>query len=140
MKWSAPLSTGSIGILVTGDHVSPSFVVLMTMSFAEHPSRKRQSCQTAYTFPPRSTSAEGNVGERRPPATRWRGVGVTGATPLQVRPPSVERKACNAVVTTFGTATITVPSGWTRGWPPRPRSLPAVLAGVLQLSPPSVDV
>ena len=34
-------------------HVTPSVDVLMTMSFDEQPERKRQSCQTTYTLPPR---------------------------------------------------------------------------------------
>ena len=46
MKWSTPLVVASIGIRVTGVHVSPSSDVVMTMSFAEQPDRNRQSCQT----------------------------------------------------------------------------------------------
>ena len=45
MKWSTPLVVASIGIRVTADQVMPFGEVVMTMSFAGQPDRKRQSCQ-----------------------------------------------------------------------------------------------
>jgi hypothetical protein len=65
--------------------------VVMTMSFAEQLDRNRQSCQTTYTFPEPSTSAEGNGGERRPPATMCLVWLATGPALVQLIPPFVER-------------------------------------------------
>jgi hypothetical protein len=44
MKWSNVLPVAWSGIRATVDQVTPSVEVVMTMSFAEHPLRKRQSC------------------------------------------------------------------------------------------------
>ena len=43
-KWSTVLVTESIGTRSTSDHVVPFVEVTYTMSFDEHPLRKRQSC------------------------------------------------------------------------------------------------
>ena len=45
-----------------------------------------------------------------------------------------------AVSNAFAAGTITSPSGWTTGWPPRPKTPLSVWTGALQVSPPSVDV
>ena len=58
---------------------------------------------------------------------------------LHEAPPLSEWKA---VIVPFrlSKGTITRPFGCTSGWPPRPLSFPSVRIGVLQVSPPSVDV
>jgi hypothetical protein len=69
MKWSNVLPVAWSGIRTTCDQVTPSPDVVMTMSFAAHPFRKRQSCQTTYTLPAASISADGSGPVRRLPAT-----------------------------------------------------------------------
>ena len=46
MKWSTVLEVASIGTRVTGPQVVSLVDLLMTMSLAAQPERKRQSCQT----------------------------------------------------------------------------------------------
>jgi hypothetical protein len=41
-------------------------------------------------------------------------------TSVHEAPPSVERNAPTAVSLALSMGTITVPFGWTSGWPPRP--------------------
>src|SRR3954470_2281275 len=60
-----------MGMRVTGVQVLPSADELMTMSFSLQPVRKRQSDQITYTLPAPSIAAEGRLGLRRPPATKW---------------------------------------------------------------------
>ena len=90
MKWSAPLVVGSIGIRIGDVHVNGSVAVLMTMSFELQPERKRQSCQTTYTRPSASTSAEGSAEVRRFPATVWSVTRLIETGLVQLAPPSVE--------------------------------------------------
>jgi hypothetical protein len=91
-KWSTVLPTASIGIRVFGVQVCPSVDVLITMSFDEQPERNWQSCQTTYTFPAPSTSAEGSGGSRMPTTLRIVWLATKTVFP-QVVPPSVDRKA-----------------------------------------------
>src|SRR5689334_2255741 len=92
MKWSTVLLTASIGTRATADHVSPSVVLLNTMSLDEQLVRKRQSCQATKTRPPASTSADGKGLERSPPAMPWLLTAEMVTAVLQVAPPSVDLK------------------------------------------------
>src|SRR3954451_6710470 len=139
MKWSRPLLTGSIGTRLTALQSTPLVDVLKTMSFAEHLGRKRQSCQATKTRPAPSISAVGSGLVRRPPATAWARTPETVCALDQDAPPSVERNAA-VFPSRLSNGTMTVPLGWTTGWPPRPLSWPAVSIGVLHLAPPSVEV
>jgi hypothetical protein len=91
-KWSTVLLTGSIGIRVLGVQVAPSVDVLITMSFDAQPLRNWQSCQTTYTLPDASTSADGSGGSRMPTTLCivWL---ATGTVCPQLTPPFVGRKA-----------------------------------------------
>src|SRR5881409_2029265 len=124
MKWSTVLEVVSIGMRTTADHATPSDDVLSTMSLAVQPERKRQSCQTTYTLPAPSISADGSGPLRRLPATVWSVTLATSTAALQDLPPLVERKAPMAVSLPLAKGTITVPLGCTTGWPPRPCGLP----------------
>src|SRR5499433_833841 len=139
MKWSTRLVTGSIGTRVAAVQFTPSAEVEKTMSLAEQLARKRQSSHATYTLPAPSISAVGSGLVRSPPATPLNRTLLT-ATPLaHDAPPSVDRNA-SILLFRLSNGTITVPSGWTRGWPPRPLSFTAVGIGVLQCWPPSVEV
>jgi hypothetical protein len=46
MKWSTVLAVASIGPRVTGPQVVSQVELLMTMSLAAQPERKRQSCHS----------------------------------------------------------------------------------------------
>src|SRR5688572_18347984 len=93
MKWSTPLVVESIGIRVTAVQATPSVEVLMTMSFAVQPDLNRQSCQTTYTLPDPSISADGSGGSRRPAATLCWDWLATSTGLDHDAPPSVERNA-----------------------------------------------
>src|SRR3954454_471797 len=140
MKWSTPDDVGSIGIRAGVDQVVPSADELQTMSFAEQPVSKRQSCQATYTFPERSISAEGSGLVRSPSAAVWEGAVATAWAADHAAPPSLDLKARIAVSSSLAMGTITVPLGWTTGWPPMPTSPPAVCCGVPHVAPPSDDV
>src|SRR5919197_2134435 len=143
MKWSTVLPTGSIGMRVTADQVSPSVEVEKTTSLERQLRRKRQSCQATYTLPVASTSAEGStyLPPRRPPATTWRRIGVTCTIADQLAPPSPEPNTSREFwLQPPVIGTTTVPLGCTTSWPPVAL---AVLAGVLtgpQVRPPSLEV
>src|SRR6266516_4798875 len=138
MKWSSPLVTGSIGTREAAVQFTPSAEVEKTMSLAEQLARKRQSSHATYTLPAPSISAVGSGLVRSPPATPLKRVLLT-ATPLaHDAPPSVDRNA-SILLLRLSNGTMTVPLGWTSGWPPRPLSFPAVGIGVLQVWPPSVE-
>src|SRR5579862_1281763 len=111
MKWSTPLPTGSIGIRVTLVQVVPFVEVVITRSFAAQLVSKRQSCQTTYTFPDPSISAEGSALERMLPASAWLWIFVTVTVVPQVVPPSVEVKASKLVWLALEIGTTTVPFG-----------------------------
>src|SRR5689334_16121596 len=114
MKWSTVLVVASIGTRTTVVHVVPLVDVLMTMS-SRAPLRKRESCQTTYTLPEPSISADGSGPLRRPPGTVCADTDamVTGAA--QLPPPLVERNARMDVSVALAIGTITVPLGWTTG-------------------------
>src|SRR3954452_23901926 len=137
MKWSRPLVTLSIGTRATALQSTPLDEVLKTMSLAEHFSRKRQSCHATKTRPAPSISAVGSWLVRRPPATAWARTAETVRALDQEAPPSVERKAA-VFPSRLSNGTITVPLGWTTGWPPRPLAWPAVSIGVVHAFPPFV--
>ena len=113
------------------------------MSLEVQLGRKRQSCQATYTLPAPSISAEGKtyLPPRSPPATTWRWIEVTCLIADQPAPPSVEvNTSRESWLQPPVIGTITVPFGWTTGWPPVAL---AVLAGVStgpQVSPPSAEV
>src|SRR4051794_27966288 len=136
--WSTPLLTASIGTRATGVQVRPSVEVLITRSLTLQPLRKRQSCQTAYTLPAASISAEGS-GSVRTPATACVGAVETAVTLDHVTPPLVERYAMIVAMFASAATMITSPSGCTTGWPPIPGKLSEVGTGVLHVSPPSVE-
>src|SRR5690242_5302169 len=137
MNWSTPLVTGSIGIRIGPVQVKPLADVDMTMSFDVQPVRKRQSCQTTYTVPWPSTSADGSAEVRRLPATGCSLTFATWTTSSQLMPPLTER---NDWIPAPAYGTITSPFGWTTGWPPRPVGESVGWVGALQVSPPSVEV
>src|SRR5947208_8129566 len=139
MKWSTVLVTSSIGTRVTADHLTPSVDVLNTMSLAEQLARKRQSSHATYTLPAPSISAVGSGLVRSPPATPRKRTLLTSIPLVHDCPPSVDRNA-SILLFRLSNGTMTVPLGWTSGWPPRPLSFPAVGIGVLQVLPPSVEV
>src|SRR5438128_8603803 len=143
MKWSTVLVVASIGIRVTDDQVVPLVVVAITMSLEVHEpplARKRQSCQTTYTFPAASISAEGSGPLRRLPRTVKVLTVAMVVVEVQVLPPLVDRKARIDVSEALEAGTITVPPGWTTGWPPRPVALLPVFFEAPQVRPPSLDV
>src|SRR6266511_3475470 len=96
MKWSTVLAVASIGTRAIADQARPSVEVLMTMSLLAQRLRNRQSCQTTYTLPAASTSAEGNGPDRRFPASAWSRTRATVTVRLQLAPPSVERLTTTA--------------------------------------------
>ena len=74
-----------------------------------------------------------------PPATRCLLTDDTVTAAFQLTPPVVEVNARMALTFELAMGTTTVPFGWTRGCPPdRSRCWP--LPGLLQVTPPSVDV
>src|SRR5215471_5144866 len=102
--------------------------------------RNRLSAQTTNTLPAPSISAVGSGPERRLPATVWLRISAIVVTSVHDAPPFVERKAPTAVSLALSIGTITVPLGWTSGWPPMPASPDVVVCLGPQVSPPSVDV
>src|SRR5215467_9783928 len=120
MKWSAPLLVASIGTRVTADHVTPSLDELYTMSFDLPARRNRLSSQATNTLPAPSISAVGSGPERRLPATVCEWIRAIVVTSVQLAPPLVERNAPTAVSLALSIGTMTVPLGWTSGWPPMP--------------------
>src|SRR3954471_13135495 len=98
-----------MGIRAGTDHVVPSADELQTMSFAEQPVSKRQSCQATYTLPEPSISAEGSGLVRSPPAAVCEGAVATVWAADQVAPPSPDWKARIAVSSSLAMGTITVP-------------------------------
>src|SRR6266540_4021360 len=100
MKWSTVLLVASIGMRVTDDQVVPLVVVAITRSLEvqEPPlARNRQSCQTTYTLPAASISAEGSGPLRRFPRTVNVLTVATVVALVQELPPLVEVKARIAV-------------------------------------------
>src|SRR4051812_21978044 len=94
MKWSAPEVVASIGTRVTADQLVPVVEVAITMSLPGQPDRNRQSCQTTYTLPAASISADGRPSpSRRPPFTPCELTLATVAAEPQLVPPFVETKA-----------------------------------------------
>src|SRR5258705_11777994 len=92
MKWSTVLLVASMGMRTTVVQVVALVEVLITMSLDVQPVRKRQSCQTTYTFPEPSISAEGSGPVRRPPATGCLLTALIVTAEVQVDPPLVGRK------------------------------------------------
>src|SRR5258705_1260029 len=91
MKWSTVLLVASMGMRTTVVQVVALVEVLITMSLDVQPVRKRQSCQTTYTFPEPSISAEGSGPVRRPPATVCLLTALIVTAEVQVDPPLIER-------------------------------------------------
>src|SRR5205807_4536724 len=120
--------------------VTPSVDALYTRSLEAPRRRKPLSDQTTNTLPAPSIAAVGSAPERRPPASVWCRTSAMVTTSVQLLPPSVERKAPTALSLALLMGTITVPFGWTSGWPPRPASPDAVVRLGPQVSPPSVEV
>src|SRR5437867_12289202 len=85
-------------------------------------------------------AADGNGPDRRPPATVWSDTRAIRVVRLQLWPPSVDLKARIDVSKALAIGTMTVPSGWTTGWPPIPVALLAVFFAAPQVSPPSIEV
>src|SRR5207244_1770948 len=139
MKWSSPLVTRSTGTREAGVQFTPSAEVENTMSLEEQLARKRQSSHATYTLPAPSISAVGSGLVRSPPATPLKRTLLTAMPLVHDCPPSVDRNA-SILLFRLSNGTMTVPSGWTSGWPPSPLSFPAVGIGVLQVRPPSVEV
>jgi hypothetical protein len=139
MNWSAPLVTSSIGTRAASVQLTPSDERLNTMSFELHLLRNRQSSQATNAVPSAAISALGRGLVRRLPATPWKRMLPTVTALVHEAPPLVERKA-SIFPFSASKGTMTVPSGCTTGWPPRPLSWPAVSMGVLQVRPPSVEV
>src|SRR3954454_660893 len=132
MKWSTPLPTGSIGIRATGLHCSPSPERLNTMSLAAHLASNRQSSQATYTLPAPSISALGSGLVRRSPALGWKLIFEIADSFDQEAPPSSDLNAA-IVPCRLSKGTITVPSGCTTGWPPRPFARPPGTTGALHV-------
>src|ERR1700679_118781 len=109
------------------------------MSLAVQLVSKLQSDQERYTVPVPSMAEEGRPARRRPPASPWLGALAMLAAAVQLWPPLVERKA-DMPPSKSANGTTTVPFGCTTGLPPMPLSLAAVVMGVPQVTPPSVDV
>src|SRR6185503_3101986 len=107
MKWSTVLLVASIGIRTTVVHVAPSVEVLITMSSREPP-RKRESCQTTYSLPEPSTSADGSGPLRRPPGTVCELTDAMVTALVQLAPPVVERNARIDVSVALAIGTTTV--------------------------------
>src|SRR5258708_17233999 len=135
MKWSTLLPPESIGIRAGFDEIVPLAELLRTISLAVQFNSKRQSCQTTWTFPAPSISAEGRGPERMPPATLCVRTGATVTVAFQLVPPLVEVKARIDVSFALAIGTITVPPGWTSGWPPNPVALLAVFRTGPQVRP-----
>src|SRR5215472_18916440 len=89
-------------------------------------------------MPSPSIAAEGNGGERKPPATSCTERGEIWTDWLQLAPPSSEIKDRMSPKPQNGTTTR--PLGSTSGWPPRPLAASAVVIGSNQVAPPSVEV
>src|SRR5207302_7069852 len=102
--------------------------------------RKRLSSHPTNTRPAPSISAVGSGPERRLPATVCVRISAIVVTSVQEPPPLVERNAPTAVSLALSMGTITVPLGWTTGWPPRPAWPLAVVFLAPHVSPPSEDV
>src|SRR3954470_17045564 len=140
MKLSCPSVVAPIGSRTGALQVTPSVVVLITMSLPAQLVRKRQSCQTTYTRPAASTSAEGSGPLRTLPASRCASVAVTRTVLRQLAPPSSERKEMIADSDAFVAGMTTAPLGCTTGGPPRAVALLPVFEAELQVRPPLVDV
>src|SRR5881397_3774840 len=113
--------------------VVPSVEVVITISLVAQPLLKPQSCQTRYTLPAPSISAEGSGPLRRLPATVCLKIESTVTVLLQLVPPLVDLKARMEVSLALASGTMTVPLGCTTGWPPMPVALLAVLSAAPQL-------
>src|SRR5439155_1452675 len=113
MKWSTLLLTESIGTRDTELQFWPSVEVLMTMSFEEQPRRNRQSCQTTYTLPAPSISAEGSESVRSPPRTACGAIEAIVNGPVHETPPLVERSETTLLSLPVSIGMTTVPFGWT---------------------------
>src|SRR6202034_4513890 len=122
---------------VTALHVLPSADELITISFELQLLRKRQSDHTTYTFPAPSIEADGRLGFRIPPATRWLSMLAICWLWPQLVPPLVELKTS---MPPPSNGTITVPFGCTTGSPPSPPAWSAEGIPGLQVRPPSWDV
>src|SRR5580704_16527666 len=91
-KWSTVLVVASIGMRVTALQVLPSEEELTTMSFSAQFLRKRQSDHTTNTLPAPSMLAEGRLGFRIPPASKWLSMLAISWLLPQLLPPFVELK------------------------------------------------
>src|SRR3981189_542419 len=138
MKWSTVLLVASMGMRTTVVQVAPSVEVLITMSLEAQLVRKRQSCQTTYTFPALSISADGSGPVRRPPATVCLLTALIVTAEPPVDPPLVERNARMDVSVALARGPITVPFGETTGCPPMPVLFEAVFLAAPQVRPPSL--
>src|ERR1051325_9379702 len=74
------------------------------------------------------------------PATEWWLVVATRTLEVQLLPPLAELNERIWLELAEEKGTITVPFGWTRGWPPRPLGLSAGCFRAPQVAPPSVEV
>src|SRR3989442_13474743 len=89
----------------------PSSEVIITISLALQPGSSRQSCETTYTLPEPSISAEGRGPVRRFPLTREESICAARTTLLQLLPPLVDLKDRTVVSKQSSIGTITVPLG-----------------------------
>src|SRR2546421_11018648 len=105
------------------------------MSFAVHPTRKRQSCQATKTLPALSISADGSGLDRMLPASLNAEIVVITITWPKLAPPFVETTDSSFVSVASSIGTITFPLGCTTGWPPITLADGAVAA--VQVRPPS---
>src|SRR5450755_4512621 len=114
------------------DQASPSVLVLSSRSpalfgliAAVQPASNRQSAHVTYTLPCASISAEGKAGPRRSPVGGWYRVSETITDLFQLAPPFVDMNDLTKyeVSEKPSKGTITVPFGWTTGWPPESADL-----------------
>src|SRR5271156_1809548 len=121
---------------VTALHVLPSAEELITISFSLQPVRKRQSDHTTYTSPAPSIPADGRLGLRIPPASKWLSMLAIASLLPQLAPPFVE---LNTSMPPPSKGTITVPFGCTTGSPPSPPAWSDEAKPFPQVCPPSLD-
>src|ERR1700735_1836405 len=121
---------------VTALQVLPSEEELTTMSFSAQFLRKRQSDHTTNTLPAPSMLAEGRLGFRIPPASKWLSMLAIRWLLPQLLPPFVELKTS---MPPPSKGTITVPFGCTSGSPPKPPAWSDEARPLLQVCPPSLD-
>src|SRR5690349_6023038 len=93
MKWSAGLSTASIGMRAGSLQVTPSEERLNTMSLDAQRWRKRQSSHATYVVPSPEISAVGSGLVRRSPPTPWKCTLEIAMPFVHDAPPLVERNA-----------------------------------------------